>query len=628
MRFSKITRPLNTVSEKTSRAANALGLFIIVAMMLLTFINVFLRYAFNEPIKGAYEITELMMAALVFLGLGYTALQKGHVSIEWVVSRLSARAGTALGKVTQVLSIIFLALIAWQGIAQAQAVQERHTVAGLTNIPVFPFLYVLAFGAAVMCLVLLADLLNYLNEPESRRWEPWLWLVSAVLLGTAPWWLHRLPQGLSPLAAGGIGVVFLFIALFSGIPIGIGMGLVGFLGSIYLIGTNPTLGILKAVPYRTAASYTLSVVPLFVLMGALASTGGLSRDIYYAAYRWLGRLRGGLAMSTVAACAGFAAICGSSPATAVAMGTVSLPEMERYKYDPSLATGSVAAGGTLGILIPPSLGFILYGLLAEESIGKLFLAGILPGILLAFLFIVAIYLMTLRNPKLGPAAPGTTFREKMAAFKGVWAITLLFVVVMGGFYFGVFSPTEAGGVGAFGALVITLSTRRLSWSKFVGAVVDTGKITSMVFLILIGAMIFGYFLAYTRLPFELAGFVTGLNLPPLAILTAVLLVYLALGCIMDSLSLIILTTPIFLPLILALGFDPIWFGVIFVIILEAGLITPPVGMNVYIIKGVAKDVPMETIFRGILPFLAAMIFCIVILTAFPQIALFLPNLMK
>lgn len=427
---------------------------------------------------------------------------------------------------------------------------------------------------------------------------------------------------------GAIGICLLLLLMAFRMQIGLAMVIAGFLGFSYLRGLGPGLDILGSVPYRTAAAYTMSVIPLFVLMGNFCYYSGVSRDIYSATHKWLGYLPGGLAMATTVGCAGFAAISGSSVATAVTMGTVALPEMQRYNYHPKLATGCIAAGGTLGILIPPSIGFILYAMLTEESIGKLFIAGILPGILLTGLFMLVIYITAQRDPKLGPRGPSTSFTEKLASLKGIWAVLILFLLVMGGLYLGVVTPTEAAGIGAFAAFLIMLGKKQLTRQNLVGSLLDTGKITAMCYIILMGANLFGYFIAVTRIPYELADFAGALPVPRLLILVFILVVYLFLGCVMDAIAMIVLTVPIFYPVVTGLGFDPIWFGVIMVIVMEMGLITPPVGVNVFVISGVAKGVPLNTIFQGIFPFLLAMIVCIAILIALPQIALLLPNLMS
>jgi C4-dicarboxylate transporter DctM subunit len=433
---------------------------------------------------------------------------------------------------------------------------------------------------------------------------------------------------MTPLTIGYIGIVVLVILLFSGIHIGVVMGVIGFLGIACISGWDGGFAVLRTVPFTTFANYGMSVVPLFILMGVFCFYSGISKELYDCVHKWLGQLRGGLAMATVGACALFAAISGSSLATAATMGSVALPEMKRYRYDPALAAGSISAGGTMGILIPPSIPLVIYGILTSESIGKLLMAGIIPGILQAVFYIITIHILCLWRPSLGPPGPKSSLMEKVVSLKAIWAVVVLFTLVIGGIYFGFFSPTEAAGVGACGACIFALMRRRLSWRSFQESITSSIKTTAMIFVIFLGAMILGYFFAVTRLPFEMASFIGGLPVNRYAILILILIVYLFLGCIMDSLAMILLTVPIFYPLIKTLGFDPIWFGIIVVRAMEIGLITPPVGLNVFIIQGITKDVPMYTIFWGIVPFLIADFCHVTLLIVVPQIATFLPGLMK
>ena len=432
---------------------------------------------------------------------------------------------------------------------------------------------------------------------------------------------------MSPDVAGIVGIFVLLFLLSLRMWIGFALALVGFLGFAFIGGIKGALGVLATVPYTTVSSYNMTVIPLFLFMGTITSTGGISGDLYDTGYKWLGHLRGGLAIATIAACAGFAAICGSSMATSGTMGRVALPEMRKYRYDPQLASGCVASGATLGILIPPSLGFILYAILTEESVGLLFMAGIVPGLLMAVLFAMTIALMTKHNPHLGPRGPKTTFSEKISSLKRTWAMLCLFCLVMGGIYLGVFTPNEAGAIGAFGAIVITALAGRLTRQSFVRALLDTGQITAMILFLIIGAMIFMNFMAISKLPFMLANFMNGISLSKYFILAIIILAYGVIGMFLDVMAAQILTIPIIFPSVLAMGFDPIWFGVIIVITQEMGLITPPFGMNVFILGGVSQ-IPIATIFRGVVPFVMAMLACIVIITVFPQMALWIPSMMK
>jgi len=432
---------------------------------------------------------------------------------------------------------------------------------------------------------------------------------------------------MSPVTVGIIGIFFLFLLLALRMQIGFSMALVGFLGFTVLCSLEASFSLLGMEAFKTGTAYSLTVIPLFILMGQFANHSRMGFEIYDTVYRWLGFLPGGLSMATTGACAGFAAISGSSLATAATMGMVALPEMKRFKYDDSLATGCIAAGGTLGILIPPSTVLIIYGILTEQPIATLFIAGILPGLLLSGLFIVTIYALTKYKPSLGPPGPRFTMKEKIYSLKGTWSLLALFLLVIGGLYAGWFTPTEAAGVGAFGAFSITIIKRRLTWGNLTGSLTETAKTTAMVFVILIGANIFGYFLTVSQIPDQLSTWIGELGLNRYVVMAMLILAYIVLGCFMEGLAIMVLTIPIVFPMVMDMGFDPIWFGIIITLVMEMSLITPPVGVNVFIISGVAKDVPMYTIFRGILPFWVAMLVCIIIILIFPQIALFLPTSM-
>jgi len=432
---------------------------------------------------------------------------------------------------------------------------------------------------------------------------------------------------MSPVAAGIVGIALLVSLFLLRMHIAFAMALVGFVGFAYLTTPVAALSLLSRDIFDSFSSYPLSVIPMFILMGTFAFASGISRRLYKTAYAWVGHLRGGLTIATVFACAGFGAICGSSTATAATMGLIALPEMKKYKYDDTLATGTVAAAGTLGILIPPSTVFIVYGIMTEQSIGKLFISGILPGILLSILFAITVAILCWRKPSIGPPGPPTTWKEKLKATTGIIETLILFILAIGGLFLGWFSPTQAGAIGAGGALLIGLARRELSWRSFFEAGKEGLRTSCMVIFIITGAIIFGHFMAVSRIPFVLAEWLGGLPIHPMAIMGVIIFIYLIGGCFMDSMGLIVLTIPIFYPIVIKLGFDPIWFGVIIVLVAEMGVITPPVGVNVYVIKGISPDVPLETIFKGIFPFLVALIIVTIILVIFPQIATFLPKYM-
>jgi len=430
----------------------------------------------------------------------------------------------------------------------------------------------------------------------------------------------------SPITVGLIGIAVLILIFVLSMPVGFAMAFVGLIGFCYLVSPQAGLSLLARDVFATFSSYSLTVIPTFIFMGSITFAIGMSQRLYDAGYTMFGRIRGGLAMATIVGCAGFAAICGSTNATAAAMGKVALPEMKRYHYDDSLATGSVAAAGSLGILIPPSTIFIVYGILTGQSIGKLFLSGVLPGLLLATLFIAAVSLLCWRYPSLAPRGEPASWQEKIAGLTGIVEMLVLFGLVMGGLFLGWFSPTQAGAAGSAGALLIGLMRRQLTWQGLLFAIKDTLRITCEVMVIVTGAIVLGHFIAVTTIPLVATDWVAGLPLPTIVVMGVIVLMYLVGGCFMDALALITLTIPIIYPVVLALGFNPIWFGVIIVLVTEMGVITPPVGINVYVIKGIAEDVPLETIFKGIFPFLGALIVAVGILMAFPQIATFLPSL--
>lgn len=477
-----------------------------------------------------------------------------------------------------------------------------------------------------------------------------------------------------------IGIGTLFFLLLIRTPVAVAMMIVGLVGIGILNNWQAAFGTLVRETIVLSSFYELSVIPLFVLMGNIASISGMSRDLYDAAYSWVGGLRGGLASATIVGCAGFAALSGSSVASAITMGRVSLPEMERYKYDSGLATGSVAAGGTLGILIPPSTGFVIYAVLTEESIGRLFVAGILPGLLLTVLFVGTIFLLTTFKPSLAqlkqeeqageiylaawrikwfaiegvigaiiiagilflapgfwwiPAVAlavfwvtlGLSTKAKFEALLKAFPIIGIIVLTLGGIYFGWFTPVEAAGVGAFLAALVAIARKSFTRDSVVFVILQTMRVTALAFLILIGAHIFSPFLALSQIPDYISSFLLGLDIGRYGVLLIILGIYILLGTFLEGFAMLVLTLPIVFPLILELGFDPIWFGVVVVITLEMGLISPPVGVNVFVVKSIAEHVPMQKIFWGILPFWFAMLVCLIILVLFPQIATFLPNTM-
>ncbi len=434
---------------------------------------------------------------------------------------------------------------------------------------------------------------------------------------------------MSPLMVGLIGIACFFLLIILKMPIAFAMALVGLAGFSILTSASAGFSMVSTELFGTFSQYSLSVIPMFVWMGFLAFHSGLGARLYDFAYKLVGHLPGGLAIATQATCTFFGAVCGSNTATAATIGAIALPEMRKYNYAHSLATASVAAGGALGVLIPPSVIFIVYGIATEQSVGALFLAGIIPGFLLMLFYMATIYIIASRNKELGPPGPKAGWKERLKALQGgLFEVLVIFSLSLGGLFAGWFTPTEAGAVGVAGVMLVTALRGKMSRKLLQVSLLDTTRASAMIMLLVAGAIIFGRFIALSRIPFELAGWAGSLELPSFAIITIILAVYLVLGCFIDALALILLTIPIFYPVAVhTLGYDPIWFGVIIVMVVAMGVITPPVGMNVYIVKGVARDVPLEVIFRGTWPFLAAIIICLGLLITFPQLATFLPSLM-
>jgi tripartite ATP-independent transporter DctM subunit len=433
---------------------------------------------------------------------------------------------------------------------------------------------------------------------------------------------------MDPVTIGILGTLLAFFLLFLGMPIAFALMFSGFIGVTYLASAGAALPMVGRTVYEVSSYFPYTVIPLFIVMGGFAGSSGMTSDLYKAFDKWLRRLPGGLAIATIAACAGFAAVSGSSVATAATMGTVALPEMKRFNYHSRLATGSVAAGGTLGFLIPPSIGFIVYGMLTEQSIGKLLVAGVIPGFLLAGAFIFIVIAMVKLNPQLAPAIPEpVSWGERFSSLLSIWEPLVVFFLVMGGIYGGFFTPTEAGAVGATVLFLVAIVKRKLTRKNLVEALQESVRISVMVLFLVAGANVFSYFLALSTIPMQVSQWAGGLPVSPYLIHTVIIIIYLFLGCFLDAISMMVLTMPVIYPIMLTLGFDPIWFGVIAVLMMEAGLITPPMGLNIFTVAGVAKGVPVEMIFRGVAPFLLAIFAVAALITAFPSIALMLPGMM-
>jgi C4-dicarboxylate transporter DctM subunit len=430
---------------------------------------------------------------------------------------------------------------------------------------------------------------------------------------------------MSPFAVGIIGFGALILLFIIGVPIAFSMAIVGMAGFMYIV--SPSVGLNSPIRqiFEQFTSYPLTVIPMFVLMGTYAFAAGIGRKLFNTAYTIMGQTRGGLAIASIWASAGFGAVCGSTSATCATIGRVAIPEMRRFKYSDVLSTGTIASAGGLGIMIPPSTTFIVYGILSEQSIGKLFISGIFPGIIIAVFFMLTVYFYCRRNPDAGPPGPATSWKQKFTSLKGLTDTLLLFALTMGGLFSGLFSPTQAGAIGAVGALLIGIGRREQTWKGFIESSREGLRISCMILLLVAGATIFGRFIAVTQIPATLAHWAGSLSVPPWVIMSLLFVFWFMLGCFVDAMALIVLLVPIFYPLIMQLGYDPIWFGVIITVFSMIAVVTPPVGVNAYVVKGIFREIPLETVFKGILPYLIPFTAATALFIAFPQIALFLPR---
>ena len=424
-----------------------------------------------------------------------------------------------------------------------------------------------------------------------------------------------------------LGFLAIFVLALMRVPLAIAMGLVGITGLGLTQGWLPAFAGAMQVVQETGFAYTLSVIPLFVLMGNFVARAGLAHELFHAAYTLVGHRRGGLAHATVAACAGFGAICGSSIATAATMSKVAYPSMQRLGYSDSLSTGVIACAGTLGIMIPPSTIMVIYGIVTETNIGQLFAAGAIPGIMTALLMMIAVVLMAVHDPEHAPAGEKFSWSERLQAMRGIWGVLLLVVVVLGGIYGGFFTATEGAGMGASGAFLFALARRRLNWRSLLEVLVESARTTAMLFTLLIAATIFANFINFTSLPRDLTGWITGMGLSPIMVVCAMMATYVLLGTVMEELTMVLLTIPLFFPIVLQLGFDPVWFGVLIVMVVQIGLVSPPVGMNLFVVNALLPKVGLRAIFSGVWPLVGAMIVALALLIAFPQISLWLPSKM-
>lgn len=616
--------------EWTAEKSFMLSAVCLVLMVLPIVCDVIMRWTIGGSIHGIIEVEELLLLLLVFFSLSKPQIEQRHIDVDLVYGFLPASLQRGLYVFHWELCAVLVACIFQKIFVSAMEKMAGGEFTPEIYLPTAPFFFAASAGA----LLLLLSLIYCFGKAviacvENRHY---IALVTAIILPpiicALPWLLQDTPLAWEYLLTGGILFICLILLLFMRMPIGYAMAIIGLLGLMIIEENHLTpLHMLGMGVPGSVMSFTLGVVPLFILMGELALQAGISTDLFNAASKWLGHKPGGLAIASVTGCAGFAAICGDSLATAMTMSSVALPEMKKSNYNMGLSCACLAAGGTLGILIPPSVGFIFYAIITEESLGRLFLAGVVPGILLATLFCTALYIIATRHPELAPRGPEYPMSEKIRSLKGVIPMLGLVVLVLGGILFGFFSPNEGGAVGAFGTFVYALVSRRLTRNGFLSALYSTVSMTTKLFLILIGVGMLGYFFAASQIPFELADAVLAATTNKWLVFLLIVILYIALGCMLNVIPMILLTLPALYPTVQALGFDPIWFGVITVILMEMGQITPPMGLVVFAIAGMPNSAPMASIFRYIIIFVVCMLLCILLLTIFPGLALYLPSML-
>lgn len=583
---------------------------------------------FNRAISGSLEIQNNLLVLNTFSVIALLQITNTHMGIDLVYDKFNNTFKRACDVMVSSLSSGVLLLLAYQAFRTFSG--KMGFLSDELQIPIHFYYFLPIIGLGLAFIMSFFNMINdvILSILNKQFFSLVLGLAVTAAIIYFPFWYRSADLNLSYFALGGIIFLLMFFLLFCKMPIGWLMCTLGIVGLLIVSRSMiAAMGYVGSTPYAATATNNFVALPMFVLMGTLILHSGISQDLFDCANKWLGNKPGGLGMATVAGCTGFAAVSGDSMSTAVTIGSVALPEMQKLKYDPALSTGALAAGGTLGILIPPSSGFIIYGIVTETSIGRLFLAGIIPGLLLASMFMAYIYYVAKTSPHKAPSGLEYTMEEKVKSLLGILPMLALFMLVLGGIVGGIFSPTEGGGVGAAGAFLFALAKRKLTPQNFLSALRAAGLLSGKLMCIMIGVGILGYFFAATRLPFVIADWITGLPLNRYIIFSIIVFVFILLGCMMNVIPMLTLVLPSIFPTIVALGFDPVWFGVICVMVMEMGQITPPVGVVVFALAGVAKGIPMSTIFRGITPFLMLIIVGVILITALPGLATWLPNTM-
>jgi len=610
---------------------NGVAASIVVFMMGLTTVDVVMRYLFNSPIAGVYTLCEMLMVGIVYLAIAYVQQQKSHVRVDVIIDRLQGPPRFAFELGTLILALVGFSIMTWQAALSAwDAWVTGDYAMGLIEYPFWPTKTAMTLGIGLLCLRFVTDIKDYILDlrKASPRWALWLLIAFLPLAFFAVFLGAVTPGQFQPPTVGWILLVAMIVVLLIGLPVAFGLLVVGIVGYWVLSGATKTFMILGAVPYSEITNYPLTVVPLFILMGNLAYQAGFAHKLYETAQKWVGGIPGGLAQATIVGGAAFGAACGSGLASCATLAKICIPAMRKAGVEDRLALGSVAGAGPIAQMIPPSIVMVVYGFITDQSIGKLLIAGIIPGLIAAAVFMVMIYIRCRLNPSLAPLLPEKIpLKVRVLSLKQSWGIGMMALIVMGGIYTGIFTPTEAGALGASGTLILGLLSRQLSLRNLKQAVMDSTKTASMIFLIIAAAFLFSYFMGISRIPSDLSEFIVGLHVPPIVILIGVLVLYIIAGMFIDMLAFAFLTLPIIFPVIVAIGYDPIWFGVITVHMFEVALITPPFGLNLFIIRSIVPDKSMKEVIQGVGWFVAMDLVTLAIYVAFPEVATWLPSLM-
>jgi tripartite ATP-independent transporter DctM subunit len=630
--LNRAIRALDKVSI-FSRWTNVIGVSGFFIMICFSFIDVIMRYVFHSPMRYVTELVEVMMIVSIFLAIAHTQNVKSHVAVDLITSKLSARARLIMEFLTIVLGLGIFAIIIWQTVEEIPWALANNTIHTQSfRVSKAPFLAIIALGSTCLWLLLLRDLLQKVVDAQKLGMKQYQWFLMFTLpviaLALAGLWTQPTMWQTGLTTAGLIGILAALFLFLIGMPISFALLLVSFIFTFHIRGSNIAFDILATDIYRTTGTYSFSAVNFFVLVGYFCLFAGFGTDLYRAAYKWFGHLRGGLAIATVGACTGYAAIVGDSLSATATMGAVALPEMKKYKYDDRLSAGSICGGSFLGPIIPPSVTFVFYGLFTKLSIGDLFVAGIIPGVLIALIFSAIIVVWCRRNPSIGPPGEKSTWVPRIVSLKAGGPVLLLFVLVIGGIYMGVFTPTEGGSIGAMISFLLGLGMRRFTWKNFAEAMLESGKVISMIFLIIIGAVLFTRFAAWCNMSQTISDFFTGLGLSPMIYVILVLVVFIILGAVMDIMPLLLIGVPILHPIAVSLGINPLWFAVLVVLAINLGALTPPVGLILFVYKGMAKDVSMASVYRGALPFVLGIILAMVLIILIPSLATWLPVALK